>query len=653
MSLIDNVMTTPMRARDRRLALAAVMSLVALVYWPGLTGGFVFDDFPNIVENAALHVSADATWNQWLAAIFSSPASELQRPLAMLSFAINHALTGLDPYWMKLTNLGIHVLNTVLVFAVVRRLIRIADPSPRSDWPALWVAAAWALNPINLMAVLFVVQRMESLSHTFVLAGLWCYIAGRLQLLSSGKGWLLIVGGLAGGTILGALAKESALLLPVYAVMLEWALLRFSSNVSRWDRRLLAMFAAVLVVPAMLAMAWQLPKSLDAASFARRTFSLAERLLTEGRVLVDYLHWTLLPNLGQLSLYHDDYAVSHGWLSPPSTLVSWLLLGALAGSALWLRRRRPLMALGVAWFFTAHLLTATVIPLELMYEHRNYFASLGVCLALGDLVLRAPASQRWRRIGVSSAIALLAMYSGLTALRSSEWSDPMRFSLTEAAKHPQSPRATYDLARNYIMLSDYPSGSPFTDAALASLELAMQVPGATPLPEAAALTLAARTGRPISPAWWDSLRTKLSARTVGPQETGALATLVSCQLQAACVFPDDEMEASFAAALSHGDSAEVMSIHGNYALNVQQSPTRALRLWQAAARLDPGALRYQETLARMLIASGQPEAAAVHIANMRDLGRFGQNDSLADQLELRADAAQRDASSPHPGSNRE
>jgi hypothetical protein len=68
----------------------------------------------------------NASWSQWLAAMFSSPASDLQRPLAMLSFAINHALTGLDPYWMKLTNLGIHLLNTWLVFLLGRRVLRAA-----------------------------------------------------------------------------------------------------------------------------------------------------------------------------------------------------------------------------------------------------------------------------------------------------------------------------------------------------------------------------------------------------------------------------------------------------------------------------------------------------------------------------------------------
>lgn len=639
--------------RDPRWALPALCLLVALVYWPGLGGGYVFDDYANIVNNTSLHITFQSNWSQWLAAMFSSPASELQRPLAMLSFAINHAFTGLDPYWMKVTNLGIHLLNTWLVFGLVRRILlatQISGPginALRRDWIALWVAAAWALNPINLMAVLLVVQRMESLCHTFVFAGLWLYLIGRMRLQASGRGWTLLLAGLIGGTVLGALVKESAVLLPLYALALEWTLLGFASRGQARDRRLFGLFAGVLLLPAVVGLSWLLPKFLAADAYAGRSFTLGERLLTEIRVLVDYLHWTLLPDLRQLSLYHDDYPISRGLLTPPATLISLLLLAALLAAMLWLRKRRPLMALGLAWFFAAQLLTATVIPLELMFEHRNYFASLGLMLALGDALLRAP-MERWRRAAITGATGLLMLYAGLTALRASEWQDPMRFSLTEVSKHPQSPRATYDVARNFVILSDYQAGSPHTQNAFVALDRAMRVPNATASSEVAAITLAARIGRPIPSIWWQNLRHKLRIRPIGPQETGALASLVACQLQQEqpCPLPPQEMSAIFEAALAQGANAEVLSIYGNYALNIQQNPTLALQLWREAARLAPYATRYQETLARMLIATGQPDEASVQISRIRRLGRLGQNAQIANDLERLAAQARKERRSP-------
>ena len=70
----------------------------------------------------------------------------------------------------------------------------------------------------------------------------------------------------------------------------------------------------------------------------------------------------------------------------------------LIGAALALRKRRPLASLGVLWFFGAHALTSTIIPLELVYEHRNYFASLGLCLVLADVLFVMPKTADAKRM---------------------------------------------------------------------------------------------------------------------------------------------------------------------------------------------------------------------------------------------------------------
>ena len=628
-------------------ALPVVVLLVAMVYWPGLRGGYVFDDFPNIVDNLVLHVTWDSSWMDWLAAVFSSPASDLQRPLAMLSFAINHAVAGLDPYPMKLTNLAIHLLNTGLVFGLSRRVLHASIARPdaaeavRVQWIALWIAAAWALNPINLMAVLFVVQRMESLCHTFVFAGLWLYLIGRARLLETGRGWVPLLAGLIGGITLGCLVKESAVLLPLYAAALEWTLLGFASLRRTRDRRLVGIFGLLLVLPGTIGLAWMIPKVLSADAFASRNFTLGERLLTEGRVVIDYLHWTLLPNLSELSLYHDDYVISRGLLSPPSTLVSLAVLAALVAAMAWLRRRRPLMALGIAWFLSAQLLTATIIPLELMFEHRNYFASLGLCLVLADGCLLAPRAPTARRVGIAAAVLLLMLYAGLTALRAREWDNQLRFALTEVAKHPQSPRATYDIARDFILLSDYRQDSPYTPLAFAALDRAMAVPDATVLPETASILLASRSGLPLNRQWWAGFKHKLRTQSLGPQVTGAIGTLVDCQLRGKCSLPTQDMVDSFEAALARGRDPELLNLYGNYTLNVLRDPQEALQLWHEAATRAPRVVQYQATMARMLIASGQYGQANQYIANVRRLGRIGQNESLARDLEHLASTARR------------
>ena len=623
----------------RWACLLALVVIVGAMYALGLNGGFAFDDYPNIVDNVALHVQSGAGSQVWLAAVFSSPSNDLQRPLAMASFALNHALAGLDPWSMKLTNIGIHLLNTCLVYGLTRRLLRLprlrSDSRSRDEWTALWVAAAWALNPINLMAVLLIVQRMESLSHTFVFAGLWLYTAARVRQLEGRGGWAPLVIGPVACTLLGSGVKESALLLPVYALALEGFVFDFATWARTRDRRLLVGFAALVVLPVLLAFGWLLPRVLQPAAWSNRDFGLIERLLTEPRVLVDYLHWTILPNLSQLSLYHDDYVASRGLLSPPSTLAAMLLVASIAALALWLRSRRPLMALGLAWFLIAHALTATIVPLELVFEHRNYFASFGLMLAIADL-LRMLRFGSARSVGAWTACALLILYGASTAARAFEWRDPLQFAVTEAAKHPRSPRATYSLARTLVMLTRYEPGSPYAGPARAALENAMKAPGATVLPEAAAILFAARSSQPIDPRWWRTLEEKLRQRPIGSQETSALAALVDCAIRHACPPSFAEMRASFAAAEHNGESAEVLNIAGNYALNVERNPAAALRLWKRAAELSPTTVEYQATMARMLIASGRPHEAEAYIQRIRGLGRLGQHDVLARQLQAQA-----------------
>lgn len=629
------------------LALVLLVALVFLAYWPGLDGGYVFDDLPNIVQNTELHVSSGA-WRDWLTAIFSSPSSRLQRPLAMLTFAINHFFTGLDPWPMKLTNIGIHALNGLLAFGLARSLLGATSlpgelPAGRRQLAALFTGFAWALHPINLMAVLFVVQRMESLCHVFVFAGLWLYASGRKRQLTGGRGWGRILLALLPFTILGTLAKESAVLLPLYALCMELCLYRFDAVEPGVRQRLQWMYALGLVLPALAGIAWLLPDSLAPGAFSNRSFSLAERLLSESRVLMDYLRWSIYPDLTQLSLYHDDFPVSHGWLDPPTTALSIAGISGLLALAWWLKRRRPITALAIFWFFAAQSLTATFIPLELMFEHRNYFASFGVCLLMADLLLLAPRTLAWRKAGAALALGLVLLYAAGTWLRAREWDHPVRFVQSEVAKHPLSPRATYELARMLVFLSNSDPDSPHLPSAMAAIEAARRVPGSNVLPDQAALIVGARTGQPLRDEWWTGLVWKFQHQPVGQQQMGALAALINCANSRLCHFPPDRMIEVISAAMIHGEQPELFNLYGSYALNSLHDPRLALALWSEAVRTAPSEPQYHINLTRLQIALGHREEARAEIAALRRIGRLGQYESLALKLEAALDAPSRPA----------
>ena len=637
----DGAPTGEITLRSRHLMLLmALLAAIALVYWPGLGGGFALDDYPNIVDNMALHVTRPI-WSDWLAAIFSSPSNDLVRPLAMLSFAINHYFTGLDPRPMKLTNIAIHLLNALLVLGLVGNVLQAASPVMSSErrqriqWAAWFAAASWAMHPINLMAVLFIVQRMESLSHTFVFAGLWMYVAGRLRQQRGLEGWGLILAGLIPCTALGLLAKESAVLLPLYAFCLEVCVFRFRGSGVRNDKRLYALFACVLLLPAIVGLIWLLPYAIDPSRYAGREFTLTERLMTEPRVVLDYLRWIVLPDLNQLSLYHDDYVISRALWTPGSTLLGIVAIPLVLAIAWFCRWRRPLVSLGLLWFLAGQLLTATIVPLELVFEHRNYFASLGICLVLADLLLLAPVSRGYRRIGAALAVAFVFLGAGTTYLRAEEWSNPVRFSSTEAAKHPESPRAVYGIARTLANLSSFDPESPFVPETLVALERARRLPQSNSVADYAALIFAARVGSPVPPEWWRDLQAKLRRRPLGQEDRAALGALTDCVVKRQCPFPPSEMLETFAAAMSQESDARTLSIYGNYALNALGDADLASRVWQEASALEPKKAKYRIDLAELMMALGRGDEAKMQIAALRRLGQFGQFAAVADSLEAR------------------
>lgn len=630
-----------------RIAFALALLATAAAYWPSLSGGYIFDDFPNIVDNKALHVTEPSPGNLAAAAL-SSPSSSFKRPLASLSFAANYLVDGLDPFGMKLTNLVIHLLNGLLVFLLARQLLRMASPRPptaateaapvrtpdlRNETVAALIAAGWMLLPINFTAVAYVVQRMESLANLFVLGGLLGYLAGRRRMLDGQRwrGLALCAASLGLGTVAGLTAKETAALLPLYALLIEWALLRWRGDGGRHDVALWGLFGLVLFVPLVLGLAWMLPGLLKPSPWAIRDFTLGERLLTEPRIVLDYVRWALLPTPHALSFYHDDYRVSTGLFAPWTTLPSMLGIVAMLALAAALRRRAPLAALGLVLFLGAQTLTATILPLELVYEHRNYFASFGLLLAVMPPLAGAGASMPLARRTLLGG--LLVLWGAQTALTAYAWGNPLRLAEDLALRAPASPRAQYELGRTYVVLSNYDPTSPFTPLVYAPLERAMALPGSSILPEQALIMVNARLHQPLEPAWWDGMIAKLKAHKPGVQDESSLGALTQCAREKLCDLPRERMLEAFFAALSHPHpGARLLATYADYAWNVLGDRALGLRAAEEAVDAKPNEPAYQITQVRMLLAMGRRDDARQALEKLQSLNVGGRLDTSLVEL---------------------
>lgn len=637
--------------RPGYLLFAGLMVVAALAYWPGLSGGWLFDDYPNIVDNSGVH-PVDGSIASLVRAALSSPSSEFKRPLASLSFAANYLVSGLDPYGMKLTNLLVHLLNGLLVFILAGRLLRLgsytatqpipAETSRRIDVLASLVAGSWLLLPINLTAVLYVVQRMESLANLLVLVGLIGYLKGRQGMLCGDRaryrrGLALCAASCTVPTAIGALAKETAVMLPLYAATIEWVLFRFRRTDGRRDAWLTALFAAVLVLPLLIGLGWLLPGVLRPATWAARDFTLKTRLLSEARIVTDYIGWTLLPTPDALSFYHDDFNISAGVFSPWTTFASLVALAAITGLALALRHRKPLVSLGLFLYLGCHLLTGTVLPLELIYEHRNYFASFGLLLAVLPALggITAPPGEAWVLVRRVLLGGLLVLWAALTAITASAWGNPLSLAAELAARAPGSPRAQYELGRTYIVYSRYDPESPFTKLAYAPLERAAAMPASSILPQQALIFMNSRMGLPTKDAWWDSLTAKLKLRKPGVQDESSLGALTKCQIEHLCNLPENRMIQAFLAALSHSPpSARLLATYSDYAWNVLEDRDLGERMAAEAVRMQPGEPAYRITLIRMMVRQRQYEVAREALEDLQSLNVGGRLD--ADIASLRS-----------------
>jgi hypothetical protein len=249
---------------------------------------------------------------------------------------------------------------------------------------------------------------------------------------------------------------------------------------------------------------------------AVRGFSGTERLLTEVRVIGLYLKQIWFPIPSSMSLFHDDFPVTR---TLDSGTVGLALTYTIAiATAVLLRRRAPWIGFGILWFFCCHLLESTVIPLELVFEHRNYLAILGpaVILVAGlELFGRRAETQRASLIAI---VAIGTLLAANTAARAYTWGDMGRLLYAEVQQHPNSSRLLAALISYHSRRGDQQQAIAWLNRLLA---LDLRDAG----PELTALLVYCPRGS-VPQRLWQRTRTKLAEGSINPFEINGLASLV-------------------------------------------------------------------------------------------------------------------------------
>ncbi|MDF1644104.1 MAG: hypothetical protein P1U80_07965 [Pseudomonadales bacterium] len=429
--------------------------LIALMlYIKGFPGPMLLDDKVNLQSTELYALDKHSL----LHVITHNYSGMLGRGISSLSFGLTHFFHGSGTYYYKYHNFMIHCLTALALFYLGYRLLHLTRHAEKALVIAALAAFIWLIHPIQVSTVLYIVQRMAQLSALFTVCALICYVVGRVRIEEERRfGVSIIVIGYPFFLILGLLSKENAALCILFALVIEAFF--FSSfdvgmiermgispanNVKdkRFHRRWFVRICFI-ALPLALGVAGVLYK-MDSflVGYEGRPFSLSERLLTQIDVLFYYLQLILLPRLSEYSLYHDDFPVvtQFGW---GTFFRLSIIVGVAALSVVSIAKKKiNLILFGLAWFLVAHAMESTVIPLEMIFEHRNYLASYGVVFALSVfLLMYLPEYIKSIKFSYGVTAVFIILCSFVLFVRVDTWGSEEQLTLVNVTDHPRSARA--------------------------------------------------------------------------------------------------------------------------------------------------------------------------------------------------------------------
>ena len=551
----------------RHLAIVGLVLLTAAAYHNSLTGAFVFDDVPAIEENPTIRT----LWP------LSGPLSPPQnsgvggRPLANLSFALNHAIHGTSVAGYHVGNVLLHVGSTLLLFGIVRRTLHLVfgERGHAVDGLAFAAAACWGVHPLTTASVSYLSQRTELLMGFFYLATVYAFVRGA----STGRrAWLGVA---VAACALGMLSKEVMVTAPIIVLLYDRAFLAGTWTNAwrlRWRFHL------------SLAATWLVLGYVLSSGLAQRSVgyglgvSALEYGLTEARAILHYLRLAVMPH---------PLVFDYGPIYAPSAAAAGMV-GLLIGFTLWAVARGRRAGFAAAAFFFLLAPTSSIVPVaeQPMAENRMYLP-LAALIGLGVMALTAVlgwreksqmshVEQRYHRRVPRAAIGAGCLMVGalvvLTLRRNADYRTALTLWSDTVAKRPQNWRAQFNLgvtlldvdraaeaARSFARAIALKPSEPKAHHSLGNALLALNR-----LPEAIASYTEAVRLRPADAKSWSSLGAVLLR---AGDAAGAVARLErALQLEP--------------------KSAATLQALGNAFFQLDQ-PARALTHYTAALEIEP------------------------------------------------------------------
>jgi tetratricopeptide (TPR) repeat protein len=413
-------------------------AITFILYVNTLNSPFVLDDYHNIIANKPIRITELS-----IATLSDTVHNSLleNRPVANISLAINYYFHQYNVTGYHLFNIVIHILNGVLLFLFVQNTLQYAYGSvlqKEINLLAFTTALLWLVHPLQTQSVTYIIQRMNSLATMFYLLSFVFYIRARTcnnKIIKTA----LICGSLTAG-ILAIGSKENAVMLPVFIVLYEWYFfqdLRF--NLKKYHYLIIALLVLFLLAAVFFYLGPNPIKII--ANYSGRDFTLQERVLTQLRVVVFYISLVLLPLPSRLTLEHD-FALSHSFLDPLTTLFSLLAIAGIIIAAIFWAKRERIFSFCLLWFMGNLFIESSIIPLEIIFEHRTYLPSMMLILFIVIVVHKLFSNNIFKAVLLTVTVIMLSIW---TYDRNSIWDNEVSLWKDIAQKAPNKSRAQMNL----------------------------------------------------------------------------------------------------------------------------------------------------------------------------------------------------------------
>ena len=273
-----------------------IVTLVFIIYSNTLRTPWILDDLHTVKDNPKIQIS-NLSFQSLKNSFFSKATSKkLYRPLSCATFALNAFFSRENVIGYHLFNITLHAANALILMWLLIHVFgtpALKDIPDREKYFVIILSTLfWAVNPVQIQAVTYIVQRMAALCTFFALMSLGFFIKARLA--ESTRQKIIYYISCTVGIVCSFFSKENGIITIPLVFVIEYFLFRKGDYKVLARREFIAGFLIFIAI-ALCFLFYTTSLTKLQEIYERRPFTLYERLLTEPKILLYYLSLIFYP----------------------------------------------------------------------------------------------------------------------------------------------------------------------------------------------------------------------------------------------------------------------------------------------------------------------------------------------------------------------